>query len=189
MKPTDFAPGSVFLTTGLYCLSILRCLGTRTWVLMTVNFRFLLDMEMERSRKQIDSKSTWNSDCDGYLCLLESKEASVNVYYSLFIEVCLIYNVLVSGVQQSDSVIHAYRSFFFQILFPCRLLQEIEHSSLCYSRILLLPCLGYHRKCCNEHWGTCIFLNYGEKRTFYTLSGNVDWCNHYGKQHGVSLKS
>ena len=188
MKPTDLL-GSVFLTTRLYCLSILRCLGMRTWVLIKVNFRFLLDIEMERSRKQIDNRSTWNSDCNGYLCLLEPKEASVKVYYSLFFEVYLIYNVLVSGVQQSDSVIYTYRSFFFQILFPCSLLQDIEHSSLCYNRILLLPCLGYYRKCCNEHWGTCIFLIYGEKRTFYTLSENVDWCNHYGEQHGGSLKS
>ena len=37
--------------------------------------------------------------------------------------------VLVSGVQQSDSVIHT--SILFQILFPFRLLQNIEQSSLC----------------------------------------------------------
>ena len=130
----------------------------RTWVLIKANFRFLLDIEMERSRKQIDNRST----CDGYLCLLEPKEASVKVYYSLFIEVYLIYNVLVSGVQQSDSVIYTYRSFFFfHILFPCSLLQDIEHSSLCYNRILLLPCLGYYRKCCNEHWGTCVSFKSG----------------------------
>ena len=51
-----------------------------------------------------------------------------------FIEVELIYNVvLVSGVQQSDSVIHTYISIFFQILFPYRLLQNIEYSSLYYT--------------------------------------------------------
>ena len=138
MKPSDFAPGSVFLTTGLYCLSILRCLRMRTWVLMTINFRFLLDMEMERSRKQIDNKSTWNSDSDGYLCLLESKEASENVYYSLFIEVCLIYNVLVSGVQQSDSVIHAYRSFFFRFF---------SLVFLYYKKLSIGPC-AIVRSCC-----------------------------------------
>ena len=58
----------------------------------------------------------------------------------------MINNVLVSGVQQSDSVIHIYVSilFFFyvsilfQILFPFRLLQSIEQSSLCYTAGLLL---------------------------------------------------
>ena len=40
-------------------------------------------------------------------------------------------NVLVSGVQQSDSVIHIHVFIlFFQILFPFRLLHNIEQSSL-----------------------------------------------------------
>ena len=62
-----------------------------------------------------------------------------------FIEVYLIYNVvLVSGVQQSDSVIHTYLSLLFQILFPYRLLQDIEHNSLCYT---VGPCLFYIQQC------------------------------------------
>ena len=39
--------------------------------------------------------------------------------------------VLVSGVQQSDSVIHIYVAVLFQILFPVRLLHNIDHCSLC----------------------------------------------------------
>ena len=34
--------------------------------------------------------------------------------------------VLVSGVQQSDSVMHIHISILFQILFPFTLLQNIE---------------------------------------------------------------
>ena len=45
--------------------------------------------------------------------------------------------MLVSGVQQSDSVIHTfihtYISVLCQILFHYRLLQDIEYSSLCYT--------------------------------------------------------
>ena len=41
--------------------------------------------------------------------------------------------VLVSGVQQSDSVIHIHVSILFQVLFPFRLLQDIEQTSLCYT--------------------------------------------------------
>ena len=41
--------------------------------------------------------------------------------------------VLVSGVQQSDSVIHIHVSILFQILFPSKLLQNIEQRSLCYT--------------------------------------------------------
>ena len=40
--------------------------------------------------------------------------------------------MFVSGVQQSDSVIHIYVSILFQTLFPLRLLQDIEQISLCY---------------------------------------------------------
>ena len=42
--------------------------------------------------------------------------------------------VLVSGVQQSDSVIHIY---LFQVIFPYRLLQNIEYSSRPYLLALL----------------------------------------------------
>ena len=46
----------------------------------------------------------------------------------------MINNVmLVSGVQQSDSVIHIHVSILFQILFPFRLLQNLEQCSLCYT--------------------------------------------------------
>ena len=41
--------------------------------------------------------------------------------------------MLVSGVQQSDSVIYIHISILYQILFPFRLSQSIEQSSLCYT--------------------------------------------------------
>ena len=41
--------------------------------------------------------------------------------------------MFISGVQQSDSIIHIHIFILFQILFPYRLLQYIEHSSLCYT--------------------------------------------------------
>ena len=46
----------------------------------------------------------------------------------------LIYNVmLVSSVQQSDSAPQIHVSILFQILFPCRLLWNIQYSSPCYT--------------------------------------------------------
>ena len=41
--------------------------------------------------------------------------------------------VLVSGIQESDSVTHIHVSILFQILFPFSLLQNIEQSFLCYT--------------------------------------------------------
>ena len=43
---------------------------------------------------------------------------------------------VVSGVQLSDSVIHKYISILFQVIFPCKLVQNIEQSSLCYTGIV-----------------------------------------------------
>ena len=45
--------------------------------------------------------------------------------------------VLTSDVQESDSVMHIHVSMVFQILFPFRLLQNIEQSPLCY---MVRPC-------------------------------------------------
>ena len=46
----------------------------------------------------------------------------------------MINNVaLLSIVQQSDSIIHIHVSILFQIIFPIRLLHNIEQSSLCYT--------------------------------------------------------
>ena len=51
--------------------------------------------------------------------------------------------VLVSGVQQSDSVIHIHVSILVQVLFPFRLLQNIEQSSLLLYRRSLLVILFF----------------------------------------------
>ena len=58
-------------------------------------------------------------------------------FLHFFIEVELIYSVvLFSAVQQIDSVIHIY-TFFFNILFNYGLSQDIEYSSLWYT---VRPC-------------------------------------------------
>ena len=50
-----------------------------------------------------------------------------NLFKLLKIEIWLIYNVvLISGTQQSDSVIHIHISILFQILFSYRLSQNVE---------------------------------------------------------------
>ena len=64
--------------------------------------------------------------------------------FLLHVGVQLVNNVVfVSDEQQSDSVLHIHISILSQIFFfSLRLLQKIEHSSLCciYSRILVIHC-------------------------------------------------
>ena len=59
---------------------------------------------------------------------------SIFFNFLFYIGVELISNaVLVSGVQQSDSVVHIHVSILFQVLFPFTLFHNIEQSSLCYT--------------------------------------------------------
>ena len=52
-------------------------------------------------------------------------------------------NVLVSGVQQSDSVIHICVSILFQVLFPFRLLQNTKQFPVPDNRSLLVIYFKY----------------------------------------------
>ena len=45
-----------------------------------------------------------------------------------------MYNVvLISSIQQNDSVTHTHVAVLFTILFPLKVLKNIEQSSLCYT--------------------------------------------------------
>ena len=75
---------------------------------------------------------TWTSFGGHYSAYHKGQTASL--FFFFLIDVELIYNVvLVSGVQQSESVIHICLYILFQILFHYRLLQDIDYSSLCYT--------------------------------------------------------
>ena len=56
-----------------------------------------------------------------------------NFYWSIADLQCCV----VSDVQKSESIIHIYMSILFQVIFPFRLFQNIEQSSLCYT---VVPC-------------------------------------------------
>ena len=85
-------------------------------------------------RKRQDRFSTFLVRSVGVSCLFLFIYLFIFIFNFLFyIGVQLVNNVvLVSGVEQSDSVIHVRISTLFKILFPFRLLNNIEQSSLCY---------------------------------------------------------
>ena len=66
-----------------------------------------------------------------FVCLIFPSEINLFNLFLFYFGVELINNaVLVPGIQQTDSVIHIHVSILFQILFPFRLLQSTEQSSL-----------------------------------------------------------
>ena len=44
--------------------------------------------------------------------------------------------------------------------FHCVYVPHLLHPFICYWTFRLLPCLGYCKQCCNEHWGACILLDH-----------------------------
>ena len=97
------------------------------------------------------------------------------LFKKIFIGVQLIYNVvLVSGAQQSESVIHMHISTLFQILFPYRPLQSTEQSSLCYtvgpyqlSILYIVVCICQSQ---SPNLSLCPFLPGNHKFVFYTCN-------------------
>ena len=57
---------------------------------------------------------------------------------------------------------NAVISFFFmvKVIFHCVYVPHLLYPLLCWWTSGLLPCLGYCKLCCREHWGACIFSNY-----------------------------
>ena len=71
-----------------------------------------------------------------------------SIFYLNFIEVRLIYKVVImSAVQQSDSVVHIHTSILFQILFPHRLSHNTGYSPLCYTAGPHWPIIPYTSVC------------------------------------------
>ena len=91
--------------------------------------------------------------CICYISYIKPVVSTYNFLTFLFdIGVQLIYNVLVSHVQQSDSLIH-HVFIHFQILSPHRLLDSIECSYLCCT---VGPCgLFYIQMCMLSHVWLC----------------------------------
>ena len=54
-----------------------------------------------------------------------------------------------------------FHSFFYGwVIFHCTYVPHLPYPFLCRWTFRLLPCPRYCKLCCNEHWGTCFFLNY-----------------------------
>ena len=68
------------------------------------------------------------------------------VFKNFYVRIYLVYVVLISGIQYSDLVIHIHIAILFQILFPCRLLQNTEFPVL-YSRSFLIIYFMYSKVC------------------------------------------
>ena len=56
---------------------------------------------------------------------------------------------------------HNFIPFYGWVTFHCLYGLRLLYPFPCWWLFRLLPCPGYCKQCCSEHWATCIFLNYG----------------------------
>ena len=103
--------------------------------------------------------------------------------------------MLVSSMQQNESVIHidvsTHFRFFYEKMFSITNYQR--NASQNYNEVSLHTSQnGHHQK--KKATNNKFWRGYGEKGNFLhywecTLGGNVNWCSHYGRQYGGFFKT
>ena len=65
-----------------------------------------------------------------------------------------------------SSFIHLIRTdsneFFFNswVIFHGVYVPQLSYPFICWWAYRLIPCPGYYKQCCDEHWGARVYLNY-----------------------------
>ena len=47
-------------------------------------------------------------------------------------------------------------SFYGWVILHCVYVSQLSYPFSCWWTSRLLPCSGYYKQCCDEHWGTCV---------------------------------
>ena len=87
--------------------------------------------------------------------------------YALLYYICFSLSDLLHSVWQSLKIHQQlykrpnFITFYGWVIFHCIYIPHLLYPFLCWWTFRLLPRPGYCKQCCNEHWGACVFLNYG----------------------------
>ena len=68
---------------------------------------------------------------------------------------CIIVSSFIHLIRTDSSV------FFFNgwVILHCVYVPQLSYPFICWWASRLLPCPGYYKQCCNEHWGTHVSFN------------------------------
>ena len=86
--------------------------------------------------------------------------------HALIYDICFSLSDILHSVWQSldpstSQQMTQFRSFLWLSNIPLYICTTTSLSIRLSMGIRLLPWPGYCKQCCNEHWGACVFLNYG----------------------------
>ena len=82
----------------------------------------------------------------------------------IFVFLCLTYFTQYDNLQVHPCCCKWH--YFILFLRLSNIPLHLLYPFICRWTFRLLPCLGYCKQCCNEHWGACIFLKYGFLRIY-----------------------
>ena len=79
-------------------------------------------------------------------------------YYTVLVFIFLAYFTLCNGLQFHPSHQNWFKWILFNgwVIFHSVYVPQLPYPSVCWWASRLLPCPGYYRQCCDEHWGTCV---------------------------------
>ena len=82
----------------------------------------------------------------------------INIYLVFFFWLASVFMIVCSpSMSLQMTYLH---SFYDWVIFHCIYVPHLLYPFLCWWTFKLLPCLGYCKQCCNEHWSACIFSDH-----------------------------
>ena len=82
-------------------------------------------------------------------------------YYTVLEFFFLTYFALYNRLQFQSPHYNWFKCILFNVwvIFHCVYVRQISYPFVCWWTSRLLPCPGYYKQCCDEHWGTRVSLN------------------------------
>jgi len=91
--------------------------------------------------------------------------------YVLIHDICFSLSELLHSVWQMPGPFTSlqmtqFHSFYDWVVSHCIYVLHLLCPFIYQWKFRLLPCPGYGKQCCSEHWATCVFLNHGFLRVY-----------------------
>ena len=83
--------------------------------------------------------------------------------YTVLLFFFLAYFTLYNRFQFHPSHWNWFKCILFNgwVIFHCVYVPQLSYPFVCWWTSRLLPCPGYYKQCCDEHWGTRVSFNSG----------------------------
>ena len=115
-----------------------------------------------------ESKSSLYTSVSFLLSCIQGRHFHLSKFHIYVLVYCigvffLAYFTLDNRLQFHPSHQNWFKWIFFNgwVILHCVYVVQLSYPFICWWTSRLLPCLGYYKQCCDEHWGTCVSFNSG----------------------------